>query len=75
MGKEGGDRAVYDEDERRYAWVGELNGRKFLLGFHNRKKERKIEYLTKKALKAKQERVLEKIAVVSLFEYHGIEEA
>ncbi|KAK8802217.1 hypothetical protein WA538_005198 [Blastocystis sp. DL] len=52
MGKEGGDRAVYDEDERR----------KFLLGFHNRKKERKIEYLTKKALKAKQERVLEKIA-------------
>ena len=75
MGKEGGDRAVYDEDERRYAWVGELNGRKFLLGFHNLKKKRKIEYLTKKALKAKQERVLEKIAVVSLCEYHGIEEA
>ena len=55
--------------------MGELNGRKFLLGFHNRKKERKIEYLTKKALKAKQERVLEKIAVVSLCENHGIEEA
>lgn len=40
-----------------------INGRKFLLGFHNRKQERKVEYLTKKALKAKQERVLERIAV------------
>ena len=55
--------------------MGGLRGRKFLLGFHNRKKERKIEYLTKKALKAKQERVLEKIAVVSLWGSDGVEEA
>ncbi|KAK8808327.1 hypothetical protein WA171_001548 [Blastocystis sp. BT1] len=52
MAPKGTVRAVYDEEERK----------KFLLGFHNRKQERKVEYLTKKALRAKQEKVLEKLA-------------
>lgn len=39
--------------------------RDFLLGFHNRKQQKKVEYLTKKALKEKKERALEKIAVIA----------
>lgn len=63
MAPKGTVRAVYDGGREKVTKKICVNGRKFLLGFHNRKQERKVEYLTKKALRAKQEKVLEKLAV------------
>ena len=37
--------------------------RNFLLGFHNRKQQRKVDYLTKKLLSEKREHAMERIAV------------
>ncbi|KAK8815026.1 hypothetical protein AV274_2095 [Blastocystis sp. ATCC 50177/Nand II] len=52
MGKKEGSRAEYNEEERR----------NFLLGFHNRKQQRKVDYLTKKLLSEKREHAMERIA-------------
>lgn len=71
MKNKGGTRAVYDENERRWGYIFIFICRDFLLGFHNRKQQKKVEYLTKKALKEKKERALEKIAVIAvLILYH-----
>ena len=63
MKNKGGTSAVYDEDARRFGLFGLFTCRDFILGFHNRKQAKKVEYLTKKALREKKERALEKIAV------------
>ena len=43
--------------------ISRIIHRRFLLGFHTRKQERTVDYLSKKALQEKKKRVLEKIAV------------
>lgn len=63
MKNKGGESAIYDEDARRFDSFRVLMRRDFILGFHNRKQAKKVEYLTKKALREKKERALEKIAV------------
>ena len=40
-----------------------MTRRNFLLGFHNRKQQRKVDYLTKKMLNEKKEHMMERIAV------------
>ena len=42
---------------------GAMTRRNFLLGFHNRKQQRKVDYLTKKMLNEKKEHMMERIAV------------
>ena len=67
-----GSSAIYDENARRYVFNTKFRFllRDFILGFHNRKQQKKVEYLTNKALKEKKERALEKIAVMSVFMVH-----
>ena len=45
--------------------------RNFLLGFHNRKQQRKVDYLTKKLLSEKREHAMERIAVFASLALYG----
>ena len=63
MGKKEGSRAEYNEEERRRDRGAAVMRRNFLLGFHNRKQQRKVDYLTKKLLSEKREHAMERIAV------------